>query len=687
MPKNHQHSIRNAISRRDFVGGSLFTIGAAAAWPYLDRGRNYLLGSAQTGGDGQVAATANGTTLRIANEHIAASWRADADGLRIAGIMRPSSSAAIGGNAPAFWLSFDGRANIASIQMKLVGEPKLESLAANPQASQFASRLAGRQIVAEFRSADESLGVTWRAILREGAHYVRQQVTFRALKDDLHIDEACLIDLPLENANVVGTVRGSPIVSGDWFCGFEHPLSGSTVGGGRARCTIERQLPLKHGQEVTYSSVIGVAAAGQMRRDFLRYIERERAHPYRTFLHYNTWYDFEPFTEAQVVDAIDAFGQELYKKRGVTLDSFLLDDGWDDHKFWGFNSGFPHGFEAIKQATAKYDSKPGVWLSPWGGYAKARQERLAYAKEENFETNREGLALSGPVYYKRFREVCLDMVRNFGVNQFKFDGTGSSSQVIAGSQFGSDFEAAIALIEDLRAAEQDIYINLTTGTYPSPFWLQYADSTWRGGDDHSFAGVGSWRQQWITYRDGDTFRNVVNRGPLYPLNSLMLHGIIFAQRAHHLETDPNGDFASEVRSYFGTGTQCQEMYITHSLLNDFNWNVLAQSAKWSRANAETLVDTHWIGGDPNLLEVYGWAAWSEKNAVLTLRNPSDKPQSIKLEGQKVFEFPKEDSGSLTMLPTFYPEEGKPTFFVRDQTTEIKLAPFEVLPLQMVYLVE
>jgi len=28
-----------------------------------------------------------------------------------------------------------------------------------------------------------------------------------------------------------------------------------------------------------------------MRRDFLAYLELERAHPYRTFLHYNTWYD------------------------------------------------------------------------------------------------------------------------------------------------------------------------------------------------------------------------------------------------------------------------------------------------------------------------------------------------------------------------------------------------------------
>ena len=56
-------------------------------------------------------------------------------------------------------------------------------------------------------------------------------------------------------------------------------------------------------------------------------------------------------------------------------------------------------------------------------------------------------------------------------------------------------------------------------------------------------------------------------GPLYPLNSLMLHGIIYAQRAKNLNTDPDGDFTDEVHDYFGTGTQLQEMYITPSLLS------------------------------------------------------------------------------------------------------------------------
>jgi hypothetical protein len=62
-----------------------------------------------------------------------------------------------------------------------------------------------------------------------------------------------------------------------------------------------------------------------------------------------------------------------------------------------------------------------------------------------------------------------------------------------------------------------------------------------------------------------------------------------------VQTD--SDFADQVWSYFATGTQLQELYITPSMLNKAKWDTLAQAAKWSRDNASVLVDTHWIGGD------------------------------------------------------------------------------------------
>lgn len=240
----------------------------------------------------------------------------------------------------------------------------------------------------------------------------------------------------------------------------------------------------------------------------------------------------------------------------------------------------------------------------------------------------------------------------------------------------------ISLIGDLRQAKPDLYINLTTGTYPSPFWLRYADSIWRGGDDHSFAGVGSNRQQWITYRDAATYEHVVRAGPLYPLNSLMLHGLIYARDAEKLNVDPERDFSAEVRSYFGAGTQLQEMYITHSLLNDHDWDLLAEAARWSRRNADILVDTHWIGGDPARLQAYGWASWSRRGGIVTLRNPDKAPHAFALDPQACFELPSGASQDYVARTPWKSAANLPAINLRaGQPHTITLQPFEVLTLE------
>lgn len=274
------------------------------------------------------------------------------------------------------------------------------------------------------------------------------------------------------------------------------------------------------------------------------------------------------------------------------------------------------------------------------------------------------------------------MIRSFGVNQFKFDGTGNVRNAIPGSEFDSDFDAAIHLIGELRAVKPDLYVNLTTGTFPSPFWLRYADSIWRGGEDHSFAGVGTDRQKWITYRDGDTFRHIAARGPLFPLSSLMLHGLIFARQAEHLAADPAGDFDDEIRAYFGTGTQLQEMYCTPSLLTAHNWDVLAESAKWARENAGTLVDTHWVGGDPLSLEPYGHAAWSAERGILVLRNPKDAPQPLLLDVGYAFELPDGAPQTYAARSPWAQDRGQmPLRLQAGVPHGFELRPFQVLTLE------
>jgi hypothetical protein len=575
----------------------------------------------------------------------------------------------------------------SSENLRETADPHFSELVPKPNASRYSDRVPGEQFELPLTDQAGDLNLTWTIVLRDGSNYVRQLVTITAVGKDIPITRVRLIDTQLPNAQVVGSVKGSPIVAGNFFLGFEHPLSDSKVTAGRAVAAIDRDLPLNAGQSITYSSVVGVVRTGQLRRDFLNYVERERAHPYRTFLHYNSWYDigyFTPYSQADALDRINTFGRELHDKRGVTLDSFLFDDGWDNHdSVWDFNKGFPDGFTPIRAAAAKYGAAPGVWLSPWGGYDGPKKERIAFGEKAGYEIVDGGFALSGPKYYARFRDVCLDMIQKYGVNQFKFDGTGNADSVFPGSQFDSDFSAAIHLIGELRQVKPDIYINLTTGTYPSPFWLLYADSIWRGGWDDSTAGVGPYRERWITYRDADTYEEVVKEGPLYPLNSLMLHGMIYAQRHKYLDKDPDNDFRNEIRSYFGTGTQLQEMYITPSLLTSENWDDLAEAAKWSRSNADVLKDTHWIGGDPAWLEVYGWASWSPRMGILVLRNPSDKPQSIRIDIQKAFELPAGAPQTYAAKSPWRSAAGKPSIELHANVAhEFRLAPFEVLTLNM-----
>ncbi|HZD32367.1 MAG TPA: enterotoxin [Candidatus Angelobacter sp.] len=574
---------------------------------------------------------------------------------------------------------------VTATGMKIGSAPKLVDLAALPDASRLSERLPGKSIVTELEDGSAHLHVTWRVILRDGSNYVRQEMEVTTGPTDVPVREVRVLDFRVPYARVIGTVKGSPIVAGLLFAGMEDPLSSCAVANDRSHCWVERELPLKAGQAVTYSSVIGVVSGGQLRRGFLRYVERERAHPYRTFLNYNSWYDlsyFSKYDETGALGVINSFGTELTKKRGVPIASFLFDDGWDDSAtLWQFNSGFPNGFTKLQDTAASYRTSPGVWLSPWGGYGNPKKQRVEAGRAAGYEVVDNGFALSGPKYYAAFRDACVRFVRQYGVNQFKFDGTGNADRVVPGSSFDSDFAAAIHLIGELHALKPDLYINLTTGTYPSPFWLRYADSIWRGGEDHDFLGVGPKREQWITYRDADTYEHVVLGGPLYPLNSLMLHGMIYAKHAKNLDTDPQNDFKNEIHDFFGNGTQLQEMYVTPSLLSQGDWDTLAEAAAWSRANADVLVDTHWIGGDPALLEVYGWASWRPGKAVLVLRNPSDRPQTIEIDVAQALELPNQAEQAYSLhSPWKEDRQLSPVRLKAGEAHVFSLRPFEVLVL-------
>jgi len=360
----------------------------------------------------------------------------------------------------------------------------------------------------------------------------------------------------------------------------------------------------------------------------------------------------------------------------VRLDSFVFDDGWDDPKtLWRIlEDNFPDGLAPLQKAAEDFDARIGLWLSPWGGYGQAKADRLAYGKAEGFEMDESGFLLAGPKYFERFRQSCVDFTRQYKVNFFKFDGVDAARL--------AETDALLRLCRELHSAGGDMFISLTTGTWASPFWLLYADSTWRGGGDMGLYGPGPRREQWLTYRDQMTYRNVVKGGPLYPLNSFMNQGIAHSiYGTADLPADAN-EFAHEVHSFFGIGTSLQELYISPGRMTGPMWDILAEAAKWSRDNREILVDTHWIGGDPNQLQVYGCASWNGNRAILMLRNPDERSQSVTLDIGKAFELPAAAARQYTLASPWRRDADKPALtLVAGKPHRFELAGFEVVVLQ------
>jgi hypothetical protein len=638
--------------------------------------------------------------LALDNDILSQEWRIDQgslQALRIADRLHSATMELEG--SEVFRIVLQDGTRLDASQFQIVGKPTVKLLKEFPDAAVLARHFPGRAFALTLASPDGTLQVNWQATLRDSSNAIRQEITLTAMKRELAIRDIILVEIPPDSVEVSGVVPGSPMVTENMFFAYEHPnaacsiqefeeteaaTSGDISTGypaidfekRYARSFLTLDSVLKPKESTTQSSVAGVVPRGQMRRGFLYYLERERAHPYRPFPHYNSWYDISwanlKFKEEDCVKVVESFGGEL-KKRGVALDSYVWDDGWDDPAtLWRpLKENFPNGFTPILETARKYDSALGFWMSPFGGYGQAAADRYMYGAKQGFEFKNERFALSGPKYYARFLETCTEMIRTNGANFFKFDGL---------TQDIRETEAMLRLTQALRKIKPDLFISITTGTWPSPFWLKYGDSTWRGGEDMGFSGEGSKREQWINYRDTITYRNVVSQAPLYPINSIMNQGFAHATHGPASEMgDSDAEIRREIRSLFACGTCLLELYVTPGKMRPQNWDDLAEAIFWNRQNSSILVDTHWIGGDPGEGEPYGWASWTKEKAVLAVRNPRPEPQKFSLELAEQFQLPPDAPRVYILKSPWKSDSRKHALEVHAGSPySLNLEPFEVV---------
>lgn len=562
-------------------------------------------------------------------------------------------------------------------------------IAVVPDAVKLIDCLPGKQLIFGLTNKAHGITITWRISLHDDCNFIQQH--FHIVDPKHAITDLSLVNIPAVYQPVLsGVVDGSPILAGNLFFALEHPMAQNEVSATATRSGVAASATLRSGNGFDVSVAWGITPAEQLRRGFLSYLEKVRAVPYRVFPHYNSWYDVgydgREITEANAMDRIKMFGDSLVVKRKAKISAFLWDSGWDDYnRLWYFSSKLPNGFKKMDALARQYQSAMGVWVSPWGGYDQEKISRLASIKtlQLPFTPNDNGLSLADPHYFDYFKKLTEGFVKNQGVISFKFDGVGAGNGAAgAGEKYARDVESFLRVITDLRKIKSDLFFNLTVGTWPSPYWLNYGDAIWRAGEDMGLQGVGTKRQQWINYRDAEVYKNVVQRSRLYPLNALMYHGIVVNNENGLGASFDNNDagLAEDIWEFFGNGTGMQELYINPHLMSTAAWNVLAKGMKWSERHRDVLSDIHWIGGDPGKEEVYGFAAWNHKEGTLTWRNPSAAPQKITFRLKEVLELPADYKAKFAAFNVI--EDVKAGAMDSEASITIELAPLQVKVLEL-----
>lgn len=596
----------------------------------------------------------------------------------------------------------DGKTITAS-EMKLE-DVKMVTLAENPSAATASLRYAGKALEARFTY--EELSIVWRAVLRNGSHYLRTEMDIQAAKDLPMKGIVAMNYLVAKNSaytapEVVGNTRGAILASNHIFAGLETPMGLNSCKDEGNATHIEglwrRNTTLKAGKTWNISSVVGLVAPKQLRRSFLAYSERERAVAWRPYPVYISWYELNidrnnaqapsykgNMTVEQCADVVSHWKTHFYDKYQMAPKAFVWDDGWDQYGTWTFNPNFPNGFDEPANEAKKMGTGIGAWLGPVGGYGQSGEYRRAYWRSKG------GMQLSNEDYYNFFIRCCTNMIDRYDFRFFKFDGISAQASAIGpdeGTRGEENAEAIISIERAVRQKRPDIFLNTTVGTWASPFWFHFTDAVWRQEGDYGEAGdQGTDRERWITYRDRLVYQNFIQRSPVCPINTLMTHGFILSRWGAVSKNMDYDGIVREMRCAFACGSGMVELYNDYKLMDEIKdnqgnagalWKDLAECIKWQQEQADVLPDAHWVGGNPwdgKKANVYGWAAWNGKKSVLTLRNPSTSAQTFTTTLREALDIPAYVRGKITLTHAFNQAEldGMPINKAIDNDTPLVL---------------
>jgi len=454
---------------------------------------------------------------------------------------------------------------------------------------------------------------------------------------------------------------GQPVAvlvkGGGGFFGLEYPacedhLEKGEKGTFRLRCGQEYGERIRTEWLRSDWVVEGVTPNSYVKLWFFKYLDNVRVAPLRPYSLYNTWYDLRSpeypnwsadnaMSEETARKMVDLLRRNMIEKHNIRLDAFVLDDGWDVYKSdWVLRKEqWPNGLKPLADELKKTNTNLGVWFGPTGGYS-FHNLRVGWMKEHGYEVVDNMMCVAGKNYSALLRKRVTDFVNDDGVGYYKWDGIQfSCSEPDHGHPVDVYSRRAVlqAVAEMCRAVREknpNIFLNITSGTWMSPWWVKYANTIWMQGADYGFADVPSisTRDASITYRDFVLYEDWKLKGLWFPIANLMTHGIIKGKHESVGTTvEPLDKFTDDVLLYVARGVSMYELYISPDILSDGEWTSISRSLAWARDRFPILMNTELVGGNPMKGEAYGYAHFKGNSGIIVARNPVMDASKLSVE--------------------------------------------------------
>ncbi|MGN1443141.1 MAG: hypothetical protein ACI4XE_04750 [Acutalibacteraceae bacterium] len=576
-----------------------------------------------------------------------------------------------------------------------------------------------------FKIKGDKISLTLIYSLEENKPYFRKQLVFSAEPGSCrkavidHIDMQplvlsqdnktwCVPKQEKAHMNGFAVSLGQPVFVDDLYFGCEFPACVNTIENGAVTLQYYsgKSLCELMGESGVYKSVKSVCGAAdtpsnaRVKAAFFEYI-KDIARPTGLRMQYNSWYDHMLNIDAKNIEhSFYEIEKAMTAVGSKPLNCYVVDDGWNDYKkdFWCFNSKFPNELYPARNLSEAFGSSFGLWLGPRGGYTL---DTVKFARQiqkgGNGYLNKraQDVDVASKKYIDKTADFMSDCQSRFNLTYWKLDGfslrpcrSKSHDHICGGKNdmyyYSEMWERWIEVFARLiKESDGKVYINLTSYSPPSPWFLQWVNAVWIQTsndigmiekDENGKKLTCSQKDKLLSYRDERYYDFYRVRELCFPASNLYNHDPIYGNEAKISLSD------DEFREYLFTmaarGTSFWELYYSFNMMNEAKWRINNAVLRFVEEEFGNLRNSVLFGGKPSLGQVYGFGCFDGDEGIVALRNAGSKDETyvLRLEHSIGADERLQNAAMTVLLP--YSTNGAKDNFSFGDTVTVKLPAYQ-----------